>query len=268
MLGIIDKPLKKFLLKKLHKKRQKIIDKTVKDFAQKYHPEASVLNELKRLLENEADRIYPIVDDSILESGIKRARYIFWVTAITSSILAAFLVAITHGIALSIIIPIVTALISWGVSLGTIPISYDQRVQGSMDSTVITFLKKLDDANKEASQSIEDKIGALKVKLKSITEELQQLEQQFLLSKEKELALEKTNEKRTTNETANETQTNELNEMIMKTVTSLLRDKKINNGSATISADKHFHFFSKLKNYLHDHLPTHHHHKKKMSMGK
>lgn len=133
MFNVIDRKIKKFLEKILHKRKRKFIDQALQKFIET-HPRINQakINELKEKLEEESDRVYAIVDKSLLEAGIKRARFTFWLTAALSLVLVGPLIVFTSGVALPIFTPLIMAIIAWLVSLVTIPINYNERVIGGM----------------------------------------------------------------------------------------------------------------------------------------
>lgn len=155
MFKFFDKPIEKLFLRVLHKQRKRIINKSINAYIRENHPDPCTIDNLREKLEAEADRIYAIVDKSIVRERIKRARYTFWITAITSVIIVGVLGALTSGAVLPIIIPILVAFVTWAVTLGTIPISYNQRVQGAMDSTIITFKKSLSNHESDLESNLE-----------------------------------------------------------------------------------------------------------------
>lgn len=141
MLKFIDNAIENILKKSLHKKREKIIQKTIQLF-KKNHPNVDPKDFIKKV-QDEADRIYAIVDRSILRERIQRAKYAFWITAILGIIIAGVLGAFSSGATLPLTAPIIAAFIPWLISVGTIPVSYNQRVKGAMDSVMMSYEKFL-----------------------------------------------------------------------------------------------------------------------------
>lgn len=173
MFEFIDRYIENKMRKSLHKKRNKIIAQTLADYIDKHHPKPEIVAELKTLLIIEADRVYPVVDESILKERIKRARYTFWITVITSTLISAVIIALTHGLALPLIIPALTAFIAWAVTLATAPLSYNLRVHGAMESIVRSFEKKLSEG--ETSVDTKALLTDLKQQLNDIASKIELL---------------------------------------------------------------------------------------------
>lgn len=138
----LDKWIEKKLKDLFHSKRDYIINKMIANF-EKNHPEIICTEELRQKFETEADRVYAIVDRSILRDRIQRAKYTFWATAVSSVILIGSLGAFSSNSVLPFITPIMNAFISWFLSIVTISISYHQRIKGGMDSVVVSYEKSL-----------------------------------------------------------------------------------------------------------------------------
>jgi Skp family chaperone for outer membrane proteins len=154
-MNIFDTTIENIFKKYLHKKRDYYINKALNKFIKKHNPDPKVINELKILLETEALRLYPMADKSILRERIKRARVVFIITAILSIILAIILIVLTKGTALILITPLFSALFAWIATLATIPIGYDQRIKGGMDSVIAVFEEKL---MKENNLNVENEV--------------------------------------------------------------------------------------------------------------
>ena len=142
MRGLIDQKIESALRRKLYKQREKIIAQSIDCFIKEHHPDPTLVAELRRRLEEEADRVYAIVDRSVLRAWLKRAKYTFWIMTITTSIVAAVLAVVTHGAAVVIIAPILSAFVTWVVTVGTVPITYNERVKGGMDAVSHCISKK------------------------------------------------------------------------------------------------------------------------------
>lgn len=125
----------------IHKKRSNLITQKLKEFKKK-HPSIST-DLLESDLEIEADRIYSMADKSIITAMIKRARYTFWMTIITTTIVVGALGAFSGGTALPFITPLLSAFAAWAISLVVIPTSYNERVKGGMDSIILHFERHL-----------------------------------------------------------------------------------------------------------------------------
>ncbi len=173
---MIDHWIEDILKNYLHKKRDQHIDKALNDFIEKYHPDPQIINTLKKKLEVEADRLFPLADQSILHERIQRAKYTFWVTAIASSITAAIILFLTHGSAIIFVMPICAATVAWAVTIVTIPIGYDARMAGGMDSTVSQFEKTLFSKN-IAIENLHD-MEELKNIIKTLNEKIEILSNQ------------------------------------------------------------------------------------------
>jgi hypothetical protein len=135
MIPIIDRWIEKKLKLHFHKKRDKIIGKAFAEFC-KTHDQTQSQSLLEKL-NHEADRMYAVIDRSILRARINRSKWVFWSTLIASIIIVGTLGAFTAGLALPFISPALAALVTWSASIGTIPIDYLQRLKGAMDSELI-----------------------------------------------------------------------------------------------------------------------------------
>lgn len=143
MFSFFDKPIEKLFKRGLYKQRQYYIRKAINKFIKQNHPDERTIAALKAKLEEEADRVYAIVDKSVLRAGIKRAKWTFLLTAIASTIIIGVLGFFSSGAILPFIIPVLAAFITWAVSLATIPFAYNERIKGGLDSVVLTFKKSL-----------------------------------------------------------------------------------------------------------------------------
>lgn len=140
MIGFVDKKIKKLLKRILHKRRDKFLNKTIKKYMTEHSADTETIKALRDALNLELDRIFAIVDNSIINARLKQARYTFWITAIiaTCITLSVAVFPITTSL-LPFFIPVMGALVAWAVSIGTIPFNYNERIQGSMDSALIVF---------------------------------------------------------------------------------------------------------------------------------
>lgn len=141
MFKRFDLWLENKLKKNLDKKRDKIINKTVEHF-KKIHPDLNSADFIK-LANSEADRIYAFIDKSILRERIQRAKVTFWITAIIGIILALIINGLSLGAALPATLAIIPAFVAWAGNIITIPISYNQRIKGGMDSVLNNYEKIL-----------------------------------------------------------------------------------------------------------------------------
>ncbi|MBA3661868.1 MAG: hypothetical protein H0W64_09080 [Gammaproteobacteria bacterium] len=183
MFKFIDQWIEKKLKKKLHKQRPEFIQQTLDGFIKKHNPDPTIIKNLSEKLEIEADRIYPIVDRSIIKERLKRSKYTFWITAVVSTIIVGIIIAFTGGALLPLVVPLLTSFIAWAIALGTIPLSYNQRILGAMDSTVDSFEKsllctlecqELKD-NKAELESVHDMLLLLTIQMKALTEKVNAL---------------------------------------------------------------------------------------------
>lgn len=138
----------KFLKKHLHGQKGSRIEKALKSFRADHGFDPELDNrtkELRKRLEAEAVRIYPMVDDSILKERIKRAKVAAVLTAALT--LAGVCVAgAVFGMALTAIVlltPVLSAAVSAIASVSTINISYNARVNGAMNSVKAVYEAEL-----------------------------------------------------------------------------------------------------------------------------
>jgi hypothetical protein len=142
--AFLDRLLEMMLKPFLKRKRKKFIQRAIDDF-QLISTDAAVTSKLTEMLNDEADRVYAIVDRSILRERIIRAKYYFITTALTSIILVGAVGGFTGGSFIPFISPLLSATIAWAYNISTISISYHQRVKGGMDSVIVkqkALLKK------------------------------------------------------------------------------------------------------------------------------
>lgn len=139
MFNFVDKFIEKKLKKRLHKRREKIVKETIAAFKLKHNPSDEVMQLLLERIDVEAKRVFPMVDQSIIVAFTKRAKVAFWITAISGVIIVGLLGGFTAGTALPFVIPVCSAVIAWLIGIVTIPINYNRRVQGAMDSVIENF---------------------------------------------------------------------------------------------------------------------------------
>lgn len=141
MLGI-SSLIKKVLGRWLHQHREPIVDKWVNSTIENFSGLSIDAVKLRELLNIEADRIYPMVDHSVLEERIKRAKYTFWCTVIPITIVIGVIFAVLPNISpLIFVTPLLGAVCTWANSIGTVKISYDERVEGAMKSVTDHYIK-------------------------------------------------------------------------------------------------------------------------------
>jgi hypothetical protein len=165
MISPVDRLIEHVMKRALHIRRDKIIAKTLKMY-RKNHPDAVTTN-LEKDLQTEAARIYTIVDRSILSERIKRAKYTFWLTVMTSTVIVGALGGFTAGAALPFVAPPLAALSAWLIALATIPISYNKRIQGAMDSVVLKHEHPI-------AEIVASRIQTLLAELQSLTQNINQ----------------------------------------------------------------------------------------------
>ena len=134
MFKFFDKHIEQILWNRLHKQKESIINKTINKFKEE-HPEADVDN-LRIKLNKEAKRVYRFTDRSILRDRVQRARWTFWASCFITIVLVATSSGFNLDNLFSFLAPLITALTAWIVSVGTISISYNQRVKGAMDTVI------------------------------------------------------------------------------------------------------------------------------------
>ncbi len=152
MFGVIDRWVEKKLKKRLHAKKKKMIDAALGQF-RTLHPGVSIEG-LEEKLSHQIDLAFSTADSSILKERIKQSKYTFWLTIFASIILVGALGGFSMGSALPFVAPIVTALVSWGINIGTLPLSYACQVQGVLDAAVKEFEQSLEQEQVEETAGI------------------------------------------------------------------------------------------------------------------
>ncbi len=131
---------KESLKKKLHSQRESHIQDALNSFGNNHAYDTDLpikLKELRNRLEAEATRIYPMVDESILNERFKRAKKTALITGAGVLLAGLFLGTIaTFG---AFLMPIISALIAAYASISTIKTSYNARVKGAMASVVEVY---------------------------------------------------------------------------------------------------------------------------------
>lgn len=177
MLGFIDKKIESYMKRGLYRKRDKIVAKTVDEFAAAHKLDEAKTEELRTKLIADTDRFIKIVDRSVLRAGLIRARYVFWVTAILGTVLVLALASYppTTGIA-PFFVPLIAALVGWAVSVATIPISYIESLKGVRDATIASFEKELlEQQENELRNSNDPSVHDLKQMLLQLKQQVEQL---------------------------------------------------------------------------------------------
>lgn len=190
MIGL-DKLIENFFKKKLHKNRTKFLQEAKNAFINKNQPGKNTLKAFTVELEEEADRVYSMVDRSILRARLKDSKWTFWVTGIMGTAIAVSIAAAapTGGFSIVLIAPFLTATIAWVVRVITIPISYNQRIKAAFDSVTQKFEKKM------SSSSLESEITDEQNKFESMERRLKKLSKKISIMRHhvKELNKEKIN---------------------------------------------------------------------------
>lgn len=194
MLPFIDNLIEHILTRYLHKRRDELINKTIKDYGEKHNLDEGSIEHLRGVISLEIDRVFAIADSSIIHARIHQARYAFWITSIvgTSIVLSLASFPVTTSIA-PFFAPLITSFIAWVVYTVTIPVNYHGRVQGAINSALVVFEKQLNDHNHK---------NALKLALTEVQElrgTVQDMQQQIVdLRKQiKQLASESRSEAKT-----------------------------------------------------------------------
>lgn len=175
MIGFIDKAIGNLLLRILHGRREKIIAKTLSDYRASRGADDQTLVDLKDKLEYEMTRVYAIADESIVRERILRARYTFWASAAigTSFVLAFAHFPVTTALA-PFFSPLVGAFAAWAITIATIPVGFNTRVQGAMDSAISMF--ELEKAQQPApSPTLQHKVNALQAEVEWMRTQFHQI---------------------------------------------------------------------------------------------
>lgn len=165
MIGFIDKAIGNSLLRILHGRREKIITNTLNDYRATRGADEQTLAALKDKLEYEMTRVYAIADESIVRERILRARYTFWATAAVGT---SFVLSFTHFPVTTTLAPffspLVGAFAAWVIAIATIPVGFNTRVQGAMDSAITMF--ELEKAQQPAtSPTLQHKVQNLQAEV-------------------------------------------------------------------------------------------------------
>jgi hypothetical protein len=124
--------LTKKITDSLRKDRSKIMQETLDKFKSKHGFEDQ---ELKKKLEREADRVYPMIDESIANERVHRTGFTFLTVAALGSLLAVTLGG-------SILLVIATSAIAGAAQIQTIGITYNARVIRSHGLCTIASRKR------------------------------------------------------------------------------------------------------------------------------
>lgn len=179
MFGFIDVRIEKMFKRYLHKRRDKVIERTVKDYIAKNNPDAQTIEELRKSLDVEIQRVFAIADSSIIHARIMQARFAFWMTAIVSTVITLAVASYppTAGIA-PFFAPLISSFIAWVVYLVTIPANYNGRVQGAIDSTLVLFeIKQQEKQKKIETCSLQMQLDALQEQINTLHDKLKSTKQ-------------------------------------------------------------------------------------------
>ncbi len=134
--------LRNMFMARLHQHRESIIKKAIELFIP---PNVSInVVDLREFMNEEADRVYDIADYSILDERILRAKYTFWATIIPVALIIGLIFAfIPHTSPIIFVTPFFGAISTWINSIGTVHISYDERILGGMKSAIGRYFKQL-----------------------------------------------------------------------------------------------------------------------------
>lgn len=187
MLGFIDKKIEALMQKSLHKKREKMIAKALKDYVAGHPLDEAQTEELRERLESDTDRFLKIIDRSVLRAGLLRARYVFWITAIFGTAIVVALAAypVTTSIA-PFFVPLAAAFVGWAVSVATIPLSYIESIKGICAATIASYEKEMleqqEQQDNELHKSNEPSVLELKQMLQQLKQQVEQLSQREINS--------------------------------------------------------------------------------------
>lgn len=170
------------MVRALHRRRRKVIDQTIATYQAAHHPDEQTLNALRAKLDFEMTRVIAIVDESIIKERIQRARYTFWITGIIGT---AFILSFATFPVMTPLVPffapLVGAMSAWIAAIATIPVSYNTRVKGAMDSAVEMFT--MEQAGRHAhlednrSNVIQETLSSMQQTINRQSEEIRQLKQ-------------------------------------------------------------------------------------------
>lgn len=139
----------KLLVGNLHKKRDSLINQTLKKYRKKHGNNEEDVTELRTKLGREADRLYPMVDKSIARSEVYGAGRTFAVTAGVGVFLALMVGAPWF-------VPLIAAVAVAAVSLYKIREKYNSRIEGGLDSVVYLHQKDKEEKKTVAPALVPD----------------------------------------------------------------------------------------------------------------
>lgn len=170
------------MLRTLHNRRRKVIDQTIAAYQAEHQLDDHTLTALKSKLDFEMTRVIAIVDESIIKERIQRARYTFWITGVigTAFVLAFAAFPVTTSL-VPFFAPLVGALTAWAAAIATIPVSYNTRVKGAMNSAIEMF--EMEQAGRRAHlednrpAALQEMVTSLQQTITRQGEEIKQLKQ-------------------------------------------------------------------------------------------
>lgn len=153
-LSFLDKKIEKKLKKKLDAKKPKHIAEALSELKDT-HPEidTEMFEEIRLKFMSEANRVTEIADSSLLRAGIRRAKWMLLGSFIVTAGLIGITVAVTHGSAI-ILLPLVSPLVTWLLTVVTIPINYDERMIGGLNSKLIEYYEEIAKNHQENTRDL------------------------------------------------------------------------------------------------------------------
>lgn len=139
---------KQSLQKQLHNQKNFRVEKALKSFKEQNASDPlldSKVTELRKRLDAEAVRIYPMVDESILKERIKRAKITTLITA-ALTLAGVLITGALFGIAITLFaltVPLVSSAVAGIASISTIGITYNARINGAMNSVKNVYEEEL-----------------------------------------------------------------------------------------------------------------------------
>lgn len=164
MFDYADRKIENVFKHFLHKKRYAIVDKAFKKFIKDHPLSEADATALRAKLEDEADRIVSFIDRSVLRERIQRAKYTFVITLVASTVVVAAVGGFADLTVVPFIAPVAAACVAWLIAVATIPIAYNQRIKGGMDSSILVFEKSLNErehSNANKLTNTQDKASTL-----------------------------------------------------------------------------------------------------------
>jgi hypothetical protein len=178
MFIYLEKKCSALFKRYLHPKLDPTIEKTLKIYQEKHHPDEYALALLATKLVAEGVRIQPMVDDSILDARLQNATITFWMTALAGCIVSvSFYFTNTITSVPAVFVPLLGSFAAWCVSIGTIPIFYNKRISGAMESVVLVFETP---DNGKTDNELRGEVATLKVSVHELKLRVIELSQQLV----------------------------------------------------------------------------------------